>query len=56
MVKLGLSEKTFIDISRKSGKSCIDIAQELGVKLRLVYKWSALIKKRLALAPFKVVP
>lgn len=46
MSKLSLSDKSFIEISRKSGKSCQEIASELSIKLRLVYKWTAFLKKK----------
>jgi DNA-binding CsgD family transcriptional regulator len=45
MAKLSLSQKEFIDISRKSGKSCQEIANDLGIKVRLVYKWGPILKK-----------
>ena len=40
------SEKEFIENQRKLGKKCQNIAESLGIKLRLVYKWTALLKKR----------
>lgn len=42
---LSLSEKKFIESQRALGVSCQDISQELGIKVRLVYKWTALIKQ-----------
>ncbi len=42
---LSLSEKKFIKSQRELGVSCQAISQELGVKVRLVYKWTALIKQ-----------
>jgi hypothetical protein len=43
---LSKSEKEFIDNQRKLGKTCQSIAESLGIKLRLVYKWTALLKKK----------
>lgn len=42
---LSLSEKKFIESQRKLGISCQEISQKLGVKVRLIYKWTALIKQ-----------
>ena len=42
---LSISDKTFIDINRKAGKSCSAISDESGISLRSVYKWSAILNK-----------
>ena len=40
---LNLSDKKFIESQRALGVSCQAISEALGVQLRLVYKWTALI-------------
>lgn len=42
---LSLSDKEFIENQRKIGKSCQEIAEALSIKIRLVYKWTRLLKK-----------
>ncbi len=41
MSLLSLSQKKFIETLRKSGTSCQEIATQLNISLRLVYKWSS---------------
>ena len=40
---LKLSEKKFIESQRQLGINGQEISRELGVKIRLVYKWTGLI-------------
>jgi DNA-binding CsgD family transcriptional regulator len=42
---LSLSDKQFIENQRKLGKSCQEIAIALSIQVRLVYKWTAILKK-----------
>jgi hypothetical protein len=42
---LTLSDKEFIDNQRKLGKSCEWISSHLNIKIRHVYKWTAILRK-----------